>query len=101
MQRRKSRQFTLIELLVVIAIIALLASMLLPSLQAARGKALKTQCAMQCKQLVTAFIMYAEDNNRKFPVHCQNWVNSGLSDCAFGIISETICQSTNSGVVSQ
>jgi prepilin-type N-terminal cleavage/methylation domain-containing protein len=54
--------FTLIELLVVIAIVAILASMLLPTLARSKQKAQGIQCMNHHRQLAMAWRMYAEDN---------------------------------------
>ena len=59
----KSR-FTLMELLVVVAVIAILASLLLPSLGKARKKAKLVVCKSNMKQIGLASQMYSDDNEQ-------------------------------------
>jgi prepilin-type N-terminal cleavage/methylation domain-containing protein len=64
---RQKRGFTLIELLVVIAIIALLVSILLPTLGRAREMARRVKCGMNLKGIGTAMHMYETDNDNTMP----------------------------------
>jgi prepilin-type N-terminal cleavage/methylation domain-containing protein len=64
---KEGSAFTLIELLVVIAIIAILASMLLPSLSMAKQAGQRMACLDNQKQLGYSFTMYASDNSGFFP----------------------------------
>lgn len=61
------RAFTLVELLVVIGIIAVLISILLPSLSKARQAAIKVQCASNMRQMGMGVALYANDNQGSMP----------------------------------
>ncbi len=59
----RQRGFTLIELLVVVAIIALLISILLPSLTGARRQAKQLLCLTNQAEMGKAALIYADENN--------------------------------------
>src|SRR5436190_24003347 len=66
-RRRTTTAFTLVELLVVIGIIAVLAAILLPSLNKARAAARRVACMSGMRQFFTFATMYANDNKDFYP----------------------------------
>ncbi len=76
----RTRGFTLIELLVVIAVIALLMSILMPALSAAREQSRRTVCAQNEKNTALGLIMYANDYNGRLPL---NEVSRWLFDVSY------------------
>ena len=73
----KKKGFTLIELLVVISIIALLVAILMPALNNARELATGAVCLGNQKTLITAFIMYCNDNDDNM---CSGFVRDEISE---------------------
>lgn len=72
--RAKSAGFTLLELLVVISIIAMLMSILLPSLHRAREAAQRVVCGSNLKQFTMSWTMYAMENDDKLCSADTEWV---------------------------
>ena len=72
-ERTHKSGFTLIELLVVISIIALLLSILMPSLQKVKEQARGVVCGSNVKNIGMGFMLYASDYNDHIPaITCYN-----------------------------
>ncbi len=65
--QRAPRGFTLVDTLVTLAIVALLISILLPSLAGAREAARRVACASNVRQIGLGITMYADDHQDRLP----------------------------------
>ncbi|MDY7009734.1 MAG: type II secretion system protein [Planctomycetota bacterium] len=74
--KKLNKGFTLVELLVVVAIIALLVSILLPSLGRAKDLTRETICLTRLGGQMRAVYMYAADNNDSIPTGPDNPLSS-------------------------
>jgi prepilin-type N-terminal cleavage/methylation domain-containing protein len=75
MERKKG--FTLIELLVVIAIIALLLSIVMPSLRIAKDRAMEVLCENNIRQFGIGMFAYCNDNDGTLP-DAEDWLLMNL-----------------------
>ncbi len=89
--------FTLVELLVVVAIIALLVSILLPSLGKAKEHAYQVRCLAHLGSLMKAHHIYATASNDRLP---GPWgvVDDSLSNDPYGMLA---CYSTDTGLLAK
>jgi len=65
----RSNNFTLVELLTVIAIIAILAGILIPTINKSMARAEATQCINNLGQLAKADMAYSVDHKQRFAKH--------------------------------
>ncbi|HUA65508.1 MAG TPA: prepilin-type N-terminal cleavage/methylation domain-containing protein [Alphaproteobacteria bacterium] len=66
--------FTLVELLVVIAVIAIVAGLLFPALNDAKGRAERTVCANNLRQIGVGIRMYCDDSSDSSPAGKVPWI---------------------------
>jgi len=87
-RRRRGRGFTLIELLVVVAIIALLISILLPSLNEAREQAKIAKCVSTLRSLVLGSTQYSNEFRDDY---AWGYTTTGLPGAnTFNVYSESV-----------
>jgi len=86
---RSRRAFTLVELLVVIGIIAILISVLLPTLSKARESANRANCLSNLRELANAYRLYGANYKDYCPIGFMDqksfsyfvfWNNAGSQD---------------------
>ncbi len=90
------RGFTLLELLAVIATIAVLASLLLPVLSKAKGKAQRINCLSNLRQLGQCWAQYQVDNNEflveSYPTNAEAWVQGNMTKAAEAVDTSLLQQ---------
>jgi prepilin-type N-terminal cleavage/methylation domain-containing protein len=97
--RSRQKGFTLIELLVVIAIIGVLSSVVLASLNSARGKADTAKRLSDGREIQKALELYATDHAGQYPStggnwhsQCSVWGSYGPADVAPGLVPTYISE---------
>ncbi|MBN2563485.1 MAG: type II secretion system protein [Phycisphaerae bacterium] len=96
---KRPRAFTLIELLVVVAIIALLISILLPSLSRARELSKRTVCSANLRGIGQAMYIYAQDAPYVFPAIAQTYDQTS-SNCHFFFDQDRTTAPSTTGIPS-
>jgi prepilin-type N-terminal cleavage/methylation domain-containing protein len=80
-RRHRPNAFTLIELLVVIAVIALLVTILMPSLTTARELAREAICLSSTRNLAVSQLLYAGENADRLSASFDPRLGDGRLDC--------------------
>lgn len=86
--RSSVRAFTLVELLVVIGIIALMLSILLPSLARARAQATNVKCLSNLRQLAQSCFAYAAENRGTYPIAYWDYDNNRTPETWWDFIND-------------
>ena len=76
LRQRPPRAFTLVELLVVIGVVALLISILMPALRKARESANAVACSSNQRQIMMAFLMFANEHKGHLPGNWWDYLNT-------------------------
>jgi prepilin-type N-terminal cleavage/methylation domain-containing protein len=94
--RLKHHGFTLVEMAVVIAIMAFVMSIAFPSYAAVKRKSSQAACAANMKQVGTAILLFAVENNNCLPPGpAGQTINTFISDSRFGGASQNVADKSN------